>query len=71
MLQGMASKREPRWNPWLLLLLLPFAGLCFPQFYNRETPALWGIPFFYAYQFAWVFLATLLLGIVYFKTRES
>ncbi|ADV82232.1 hypothetical protein AciPR4_1409 [Terriglobus saanensis SP1PR4] len=71
MLQDMASKHESRWNPWLLLLVLPFVGLCFPQLYNRETPTLWGIPFFYAYQFVWVFLATLLLGIVYFKTKES
>ena len=55
---------------WLLLLVLPFAGLLFPQVYNRETPALFGFPFFYWYQLLWVFLTTALLGIVYFKRRS-
>jgi membrane protease YdiL (CAAX protease family) len=71
MLRRMASPRKDRtFNPWTLLLLLPFAGLCFPQMYNRETPVLFGLPFFYWYQFAWVFLGTLVLGLVYFKTRD-
>jgi len=68
----MAPSPQPvRWSRWQLILLLPVAGLCFPQLYNRETPTMFGMPFFYAYQFAWVFGATILLGIVYFKTREE
>lgn len=56
-------------SKWLLLLVLPYLGLCFPQLYARATPALWGFPFFYWYQFAWVVLASALLGIVYSKLK--
>ncbi len=48
-----------------LLLLLPYAGLCFPGLYARATPALFGFPFFYWYQFAWVVLTSILLYAVY------
>jgi len=61
------SKRS-RW--WLLLLTLPYLGLCFPQMYARATPALWGFPFFYWYQFAWVVLSSALMGIVYWKFKS-
>jgi uncharacterized membrane protein YhdT len=54
---------------WTLLLALPYLALCFPQIYARSTPALWGFPFFYWYQFAWVILASALLGFVYFKIK--
>ncbi len=55
---------------WLLLLALPYLGLCFPGMYARATPALLGFPFFYWYQFAWVIVTSCLLGVVYFKLRE-
>ena len=54
----------------MLLLVLPYLGLCFPQLYMRATPALWGFPFFYWYQFAWVIAASALLGIVYYKLKD-
>ncbi len=53
----------------MLLLILPYLGLCFPQIYARSTPALWGFPFFYWYQFAWVIAASALLAIVYRKLK--
>ena len=56
---------------WTLLLVLPYVGLCFPQFYTRLTPTLWGFPFFYWYQFAWVILTSALLAIVYLKTKTK
>jgi len=55
---------------WLLLLILPYLGLCFPALYARSTPALWGFPFFYWYQFAWVVLASILMGVVYSRTSR-
>ncbi|WPB55766.1 DUF3311 domain-containing protein [Xylophilus sp. GOD-11R] len=48
-----------------LLLLLPFVGLLWVPFYNRELPALFGFPFFYWYQLAWVFVTALLTWLVY------
>ena len=56
-------------NGWKLLLLLPFLGLCFPAVYARSTPALFGFPFFYWYQLAWVILASAIMGLVYRKLR--
>jgi hypothetical protein len=66
-----AAKARPtqRRSRGVLLLILPYLGLCFPQIYARSTPALWGFPFFYWYQFAWVILASALLGIVYWKRK--
>ena len=55
---------------WLLLLLLPYAGLLFPPLYARLTPSLFGFPFFYWYQLAWVLLASAIMGIVYLRTRD-
>lgn len=49
-----------------LLLLLPFVALLWVPFYNSIEPALWGIPFFYWYQFLWVFLTS---GIIIFVHR--
>jgi hypothetical protein len=63
------AKSRPRRSRWVLLLLLPYLGLCFPIIYARSTPALWGFPFFYWYQFAWVILASALLAIVYQKLK--
>ncbi len=58
-----AKKRMPAWV-WLLLAA-PYLGLCFPQLYARATPVLFGFPFFYWYQFAWVVLTSFLLYMVY------
>jgi hypothetical protein len=58
-----ARKRWPA-IVWLLLAL-PYAGLCFPALYNRATPAAFGFPFFYWYQFSWVIVTSILLYIVY------
>ncbi len=58
---------KKRLTRWAWLLVLPYLGLCFPQLYARNSPALWGFPFFYWYQFAWVILASMLMGVVYRK----
>ena len=61
-----ATRRSPERKALIAsALLLPYAGLCFPQVYARATPALFGFPFFYWYQFAWVILTSLLLWLVY------
>ena len=63
--------RKP--NAWgtAIFLALPYLGLCFPSLYARPEPALFGFPFFYWYQFAWVILTSILLLVVYrrLKTR--
>jgi hypothetical protein len=55
---------------WYLLLLIPLAALAIPPLYARETPELFGFPFFYWYQFAWVPISALLTWIVYRALRR-
>jgi len=53
------------------LLLLPFIGLMIVPFYNVREPHLFGFPFFYWYQLAWVPLTSLLTYIVYRSVRRA
>jgi Protein of unknown function (DUF3311) len=53
-----------------LLLILPFVGTLLPWIYNRAEPSLFGLPFFYWYQLAWVVVTSGLLGLVVYLTRE-
>jgi hypothetical protein len=41
-----------------VLLAIPVLALLIVPIYARSAPELWGFPFFYWYQFAWVFLAS-------------
>jgi hypothetical protein len=66
---AMTTPPKQKRSRWTLLLALPYLGLCFPQIYARATPTLWGFPFFYWYQFAWVILASALMGFVYRKLK--
>jgi hypothetical protein len=54
-----------------LLLLLPFIGLMIVPFYNVREPVMFGFPFFYWYQLAWVPLTSLLTWIVYRSVRDA
>jgi hypothetical protein len=54
-----------------LLLILPFIGLLWLPFYNKAEPALWGFPFFYWYQFLWVFITSFLIWIVYQGEKKA
>jgi len=62
---GRRSRRQ--W--WYALLILPFIGLLFPPLYAFEEPRLFGVPFFYWYQFLWLLLTAGLTAIVYRATR--
>ncbi len=54
---------------WYLLLLPPYVGLLWVPFYAKATPKLFGFPFFYWYQFAWVIGTALLTWIVFRRVR--
>lgn len=56
-----------RWN-WLLVV--PLLAVLYPPLYNRTTPELAGIPFFYWYQLAAVVIGVTCTLIVYVKTRS-
>lgn len=57
-------------SPWNLLLLLPLLMLITP-WYNRVTPRLGGLPFFYWYQFLFVIVGVASVWIVYAATRDK
>lgn len=54
-----------------LLLLLPFIGLLWIPFYNQIEPSLFGFPFFYWYQLAWVPATALITFIVWRSTKRG
>ena len=56
---------KARFTPLWLLLLLPYVGLLWVPFYNVQKPDLFGFPFFYWYQLAWVPVTSILIWIVY------
>jgi Protein of unknown function (DUF3311) len=60
-------ERSAASRAWYLLLLLPFIGLLWVPFYATDTPELFGFPFFYWYQFAWVPVTSLITWVVYRK----
>ncbi len=64
------QKRRRMSAPVVLMLLLPYAGLCFPALYARATPTLFGFPVFYWYQFVWVVVTSLLLYAVYRRLKQ-
>jgi hypothetical protein len=65
----MEERRRPsRW--WYVLLVLPFVGLLYPPLYAKDSRELFGFPFFYWYQFAWVPIAALLTWTVYRALRR-
>jgi hypothetical protein len=63
--------RQRRRRPVALLLLVPLVAVLVPEFYNFNSPAIGGMPFFYWYQLAWVAGVAVCTAIVYFATRST
>lgn len=61
-----ARPRRCGGRAWYLLFLVQVAVALFPPLYNRADPALWGMPFFYWFQLAWVLVSAVLTALVYF-----
>ena len=58
-------------HPVYLWIVVPFVALLWVPFFNRTTPELFGIPFFYWYQMLWTILGSLCIVPVYlFKKRQ-
>lgn len=56
-------------SAWNLLLLVPLLMLV-TSFFNTDAPRLFGLPFFYWYQFLWVPVGVVCVGIVFVMTRD-
>ncbi|GGL87664.1 DUF3311 domain-containing protein [Nakamurella endophytica] len=66
---GTGARGGLRFSVWNLLLLLPLLMLITPWF-NKDRPRLFGLPFFYWYQFAFVFVGVACVAIVFAATRS-
>ncbi len=61
------------WAPRVVigvLLLLPIVALLWVPSYTRVTPRLFGFPFFYWYQLAWVLAGAACLAVAYVLTMR-
>jgi hypothetical protein len=54
---------------WKWLLAVPFIALLWVPSYNSVEPALWGVPFFYWYQFLWLIITAILIIWLHHKTE--
>jgi hypothetical protein len=54
-----------------VLLLIPCVALALVPTYSRETPRLWGWPFFYWYQVLWVLITPLATYTAYRVIRRA
>jgi Protein of unknown function (DUF3311) len=58
--QPQAARRR-----WYWLLVIPYVAMLWVTSFNRMDPMLWGIPFFYWYQFVWIAGTALVVLAVY------
>lgn len=63
------QRRSGRFSAWNLLLLVPLLMLITPWF-NHDSPRLVGLPFFYWFQFVFVFVGVACVWIVYAMTKK-
>ncbi|WP_309647236.1 DUF3311 domain-containing protein [Nocardioides sp.] len=54
-----------------VLLLIPVVALLWVSIYAQEGPELFGFPFFFWYQFAWVFLCSAMTWGAYLLTLSA
>jgi uncharacterized membrane protein len=59
-----------RRNPWYWLLLVPMVVSLAVPFYDRVEPTLFGFPFYYWCQLAFVVFTLVVTMVVHLATRE-
>ena len=64
------ERKRGGWSWWYLLFLVQFVVALYPPFFNKTDPSLFGIPFFYWFQLAWVLGSAILTAIVYFAVKD-
>jgi peptidoglycan/LPS O-acetylase OafA/YrhL len=52
-----------------LLLIIPYVGTLWVSSYTSIEPSLYGIPFFYWYQFLWIVISAVITILVYASER--
>jgi hypothetical protein len=62
---------QDRSTGWYWLFAIPFVFTLLPWIYNTDSPELFGMPFFYWYQMAWVPITVIITVLVYIKTKGA
>jgi hypothetical protein len=65
----MENNRRQSWSWWYLLLILQFIPALWVPFYNSAEPSFAGMPFFYWFQLALVFISAAVTAVVYWATE--
>jgi|BEDMetMinimDraft_2_1075160.scaffolds.fasta_scaffold01545_3 hypothetical protein len=65
----MEKSGRKRWRRWVLII--PFIAILDVPFYNRMEPELFGLPFFYWYQLAWILIAALIIFLLHRTERRE
>ncbi len=56
---------------WYWLLLIPYVVMLWVPSFNSIEPSLYGIPFFYWYQFVWIAITALFILAVYLLAHDG
>jgi hypothetical protein len=65
-------KRTRGWRSMVpLLLIIPYIGTLWVSSYTSIQPEVWGIPFFYWYQFIWIGIGAAITIVVYLSERPA
>lgn len=59
------ERRHGRRFVWYAAVLIIFAVTLWVPLYNRIDPRLFGIPFFYWFQFGWIIVTAVVTGLAY------
>jgi hypothetical protein len=68
---GVPRTDKPKMIAAGVLLLIPIVALMWVPSYTRTDPELFGFPFFFWYQFLWVFLCSAMTWSAYLLTLSA
>ena len=66
-----AGPPRRKFHPVYLFLAVPYLAWIWPPFYNRLTPEVFGIPFFYWWQIFGIVLTSLCIVPVYYWQQSQ
>ena len=68
-MQQPAGSPRREWSWWYLLFIAECVAVLWPPFYNKSSPELFNIPFFYWWQFLCIPIGVLSVVVVFRMTR--
>ena len=67
-----STTRTRAWRRYVpFLLIVPYIGVLWVSSYTSIAPEVWGIPFFYWYQFLWIGIGAVVTVVVYLAEKAA